>query len=95
MAGEIKFIDRAAESTEVRKILHPVVEEWFFGNQAFAFACAAVRTHFAQEAGLTVIQFKTILGLSRKEAVLLLELMDQHGLTFRQGEARMLRHELE
>ena len=32
MAGEIKFIDRAAESTEVRKILHPVVEEWFFGK---------------------------------------------------------------
>ena len=66
-------------------------EEWFFSLQALSQAEEAVTIHFQTEASLSVIQFKNILSLSRKEAVLLLEILDQQGLTYRQGEARLFK----
>lgn len=47
--------------------------------------------HFAGAATITVLEFKALSGMARKQAVLLLEHFDQVGLTRRQGDARVLR----
>jgi selenocysteine-specific elongation factor len=49
-----------------------------------------VGRHFAAAASLTVIEFKSLGVLARKQAVLLLEHFDQIGLTRRKGDARVL-----
>jgi selenocysteine-specific elongation factor len=46
--------------------------------------------HFARAKSLTVIEFKELGGLARKQAILLLEHFDQIGLTRRAGDARVL-----
>ncbi|HEX8795869.1 MAG TPA: selenocysteine-specific translation elongation factor [Polyangiaceae bacterium] len=47
--------------------------------------------HFARARTLTVIEFKELSGLSRKQAILVLEHFDHLGLTRREGDARVLR----
>jgi selenocysteine-specific elongation factor len=47
--------------------------------------------HFAGARTLTVIEFKALTGLARKQAVAMLEHFDQLGLTRREGDARVLR----
>jgi selenocysteine-specific elongation factor len=51
---------------------------------------ARVKQHFAAKPTLTVIEFKELGALPRKQAVLLLEHFDQVGLTLRKGDARIL-----
>jgi selenocysteine-specific elongation factor len=47
--------------------------------------------HFAAAPTVSVVQFKELAGLPRKQAVAMLEHFDQLGLTRRQGDARVLR----
>jgi selenocysteine-specific elongation factor len=47
--------------------------------------------HFAGARTLTVIEFKALTGLARKQAVAMLEHFDRLGLTRREGDVRVLR----
>jgi hypothetical protein len=49
-----------------------------------------VALHLARSASITVIEFKALAALPRKQAVLLLEHFDQTGLTRRVGDTRVL-----
>jgi selenocysteine-specific elongation factor len=62
----------------------------WFASELVEGLRARVVGHFAAAKSLTVIEFKTMGGLARKQAVLLLEHFDQVGLTRRAGEARVL-----
>jgi hypothetical protein len=47
--------------------------------------------HFGGARTLSVIEFKALTGLARKQAVAMLEHFDALGLTRREGDARVLR----
>ena len=51
---------------------------------------AKLTLHLARSPSITVIEFKALGALARKQAILLLEHFDQTGLTRRRGEARVL-----
>jgi len=49
---------------------------------------AATRAHLASHGALTVAEFKTLFGLTRRHAIPLLEYLDRTGITRREGEVR-------
>jgi selenocysteine-specific elongation factor len=65
-------------------------ELWFHASVVKA-ARDRLEAHFASSPTVTVIQFKDLAGLARKQAVAMLEHFDQVGLTRRQGDARVRR----
>ncbi len=68
--------------------------ELWFAAEVLAEARRRLLGHFASQgagATVTVVQFKELAGLARKQAVAMLEHFDQLGLTRRQGDARVLR----
>jgi selenocysteine-specific elongation factor len=86
-AGELRAaLQRLArEGTAVR-----LGELWFSAN-VVAEARRRALDHFAKARTLTVIEFKELAGLARKQAILVLEHFDHLGLTRREGDARVLR----
>ena len=50
-----------------------------------------LETHFRQSRRMMASEFRDLLGTSRKYAVPLLEWLDSHGVTIRDGDYRMLR----
>jgi selenocysteine-specific elongation factor len=56
---------------------------------ALELAVGAIRTWFSTRVELAVGDLKELLGLTRKHAIPLLELLDQRGLTARKGNARV------
>jgi selenocysteine-specific elongation factor len=52
---------------------------------------ARIETHFREHERMTASQFRDMLGTSRKYAVPLLEWLDVHGVTIRDGDYRKLR----
>ncbi len=88
--------------TELRAALQKLAREgasvrlgelWFAG-EVVAEARRRLLAHFAAQgagATVTVVQFKELASLARKQAVAMLEHFDQLGLTRRQGDARVLR----
>ncbi|MDX2469714.1 MAG: selenocysteine-specific translation elongation factor [SAR324 cluster bacterium] len=66
-------------------------EKYFFSAQAIDQAWANLEEYFHEHKEITVITFKERLHLSRKEAVLILELFDEQGKTQRAGDLRSLR----
>jgi selenocysteine-specific elongation factor len=56
---------------------------------ALELAVGAIRTWFSTRVELAVGDLKEMLGLTRKHAIPLLELLDQRGLTARKGNARV------
>jgi len=65
--------------------------ELWFSATVVAEAQRRALEHFAKARTLTVIEFKELAGLSRKQAILVLEHFDHLGLTRREGDARVLR----
>ena len=50
-----------------------------------------LREHCAQNANITLAQFRDVIGTSRKYALALLEYFDRQGITRKEGDARVLR----
>jgi selenocysteine-specific elongation factor len=65
--------------------------ELWFSATVVADARRRALDHFAKARTLTVIEFKELAGLARKQAILVLEHFDHLGLTRREGDARVLR----
>ena len=65
--------------------------ELWFSAGVVAEARRRALEHFAKARTLTVIEFKDLAGLARKQAILVLEHFDHLGLTRREGDARVLR----
>ncbi len=66
-------------------------EKYFFSALAIDQAWENLDEYFQDHKEITVITFKERLHLSRKEAVLILELFDEQGKTQRTGDLRSLR----
>lgn len=75
----------AREATAVR------MGELWFAASIVDEARRRLLAHFASAPTVSVVQFKELAGLPRKQAVAMLEHFDQLGLTRRQGDARVLR----
>jgi selenocysteine-specific elongation factor len=65
--------------------------ELWFASGVLDEARRKLQGHFASARSLTVIEFKALTGLARKQAVAMLEHFDALGLTRREGDARVLR----
>ena len=65
--------------------------ELWFAQGVVDDARRRMGAHFAAARTLTVIEFKALTGLARKQAVAMLEHFDRLGLTRREGDARVLR----
>jgi len=65
--------------------------ELWFASGVLDDARRKLEGHFATARSLTVVEFKTLTGLARKQAVAMLEHFDALGLTRREGDARVLR----
>jgi selenocysteine-specific elongation factor len=86
-AGELRAALQklAREGTAVR------LGELWLSASVVAEARRRALDHFAKARTLTVIEFKELAGLARKQAILVLEHFDHLGLTRREGDARVLR----
>jgi selenocysteine-specific elongation factor len=62
----------------------------WFGERRLADLRAAVRAHLRSNPTLSVPAFKQLFSVSRKQAIPLLEDLDQQGVTRRQGDDRVL-----
>jgi selenocysteine-specific elongation factor len=62
----------------------------WFGGQELANLRAAVRAHLESHPTMSVPAFKQLFGISRKQAIPLLEELDHQGVTRRQGDERVL-----
>ena len=62
----------------------------WFHNTVVRQLESVLRVHLGAAGSMTVIDFKRVTGLPRKQAVLLLEHFDSRGVTRRQGDARVL-----
>ena len=65
--------------------------ELWFASGVLDEARRKMKEHFASARTLTVVEFKALTGLARKQAVAMLEHFDALGLTRREGDARVLR----
>ncbi len=63
----------------------------YFSKQAWRRAVEAVLDHIEREGSISTAQAKTMLGISRKYLIPLLEAMDKHRITVRVGEIRKAR----
>jgi selenocysteine-specific elongation factor len=88
-----------AKPAEARAILAKLAREGivvhagdlWFATRVVDDAQRRLVDHFSGARRLTVIEFKQLSGLARKQAILLLEHFDRVGLTRRDGDARVLR----
>ncbi|HEY3821729.1 MAG TPA: selenocysteine-specific translation elongation factor [Polyangiaceae bacterium] len=65
--------------------------ELWFASRVIDEARRKLTGHFTTSRSLTVVEFKALTGLARKQAVAMLEHFDAIGLTRREGDARVLR----
>jgi selenocysteine-specific elongation factor len=65
--------------------------EIWFASEIVQEARRRMADHFVRAQTLSVVEFKSLTGLARKQAVLMLEHFDRLGLTRRQGDARVAR----
>ncbi|HEX4012740.1 MAG TPA: selenocysteine-specific translation elongation factor [Candidatus Cybelea sp.] len=83
-------IGKAFDTMLARGTLVKVGDDLYRGAQIGRIV-ARVRAHFEKNSTLTASQFRDLLGSSRKYAVPLLEWLDAHGVTIRNGDVRTLR----
>jgi selenocysteine-specific elongation factor len=85
-------LDRArAALTELgKKSLARRLSGLWFGEKRLADLRAAVRAHLRKHPTMSVPAFKELFGVSRKQAIPLLEDLDHQGVTRRQGDDRVL-----
>jgi selenocysteine-specific elongation factor len=88
----------ASPVKEVRAIVAKLVREgdavragelWFW-RPAVDDLRQRVVAHISQAARITIAEFKDLSGLGRKQAIVLLELLDREGTTRREGDDRVL-----
>jgi selenocysteine-specific elongation factor len=61
----------------------------WFSEQQLETLRAKVRTHFRTHSAMSVPEFKELAGISRKQAIPLLEQLDREGTTRRKGDERL------
>ena len=61
-----------------------------YHSTAYARACEAAKTHFAENETITLAQMRDLLGTSRKYALAILEYFDKTGITKKEGDFRRL-----
>ena len=81
---------RAALSGLARKDEARRLSGMWFGERALAELRAAVRAYLHRHSIMSVPMFKQLFGVSRKQAIPLLEDLDHQGVTRRQGDERVL-----
>ena len=81
---------RAILAKLVRDAIAVHVGDLWFSRDVVEDARGRAVAYLAAEKRLTVIEFKELAGLPRKQAILLLEHFDRVGLTRREGDARVL-----
>lgn len=75
-----------------QKIIVPVATDLYYLKETLQAIELNLREYFESEEKLSVIDFKSRLGIGRKHAVDLLEWFDRQGITLRKEEYRILRH---
>jgi selenocysteine-specific elongation factor len=88
--GAIAGIAKAFETMLSQGMLVKIGDDLYRGSQ-IARIRDRVESHFRDHDRLTAAQFRDLLGTSRKYAVPLLEWLDAHGVTIRDGDYRTLR----
>lgn len=83
-------ISKAFDTMLARGALVKVGPDLYRGSQ-IAEIRARVESHLRERRQMTAAEFRDILGTSRKYAVPLLEWMDSHAVTVRNGDYRTLR----
>jgi selenocysteine-specific elongation factor len=81
---------KAFDTMLARGMLVKVGDDLYRGSQ-IARIVARVEAHLQQYGQMTAAAFRDLLGTSRKYAVPLLEWLDSHGVTLRNGDFRILR----
>jgi len=83
-------LSKAFDTMLAEGALVKVGDDLYRGSQ-IAQIRARVEAHFDQHPRMTAAEFRDLLGTSRKYAVPLLEWLDSHGVTVRDGDYRRLR----
>jgi selenocysteine-specific elongation factor len=83
-------ISKAFDTMLARGTLVKVSDDLYRGSQVERIK-ARVRAHLAEHERMTAADFRDLLGTSRKYAVPLLEWLDGHAVTIREGDYRTLR----
>lgn len=68
-----------------------VTQDMYFDKQVLGRAEAQIRQHLESHEGMTVSDFRQLVGTSRKYALPLLNWFDSRGLTRREGDLRVLK----
>jgi selenocysteine-specific elongation factor len=85
LEGVHAALGRLAKAGEARRL-----SGLWFGEQKLVNLRVAVRSHLLCHPTLSVVVFKELFSVSRKQAIPLLEDLDHQGITKRQGDERVL-----
>jgi selenocysteine-specific elongation factor len=88
--AHLRGISKAFDTMLTRGALVKVGQDLYRGSQ-IAGVRARVDAHLNEKGRMTAAEFRDLLGASRKYAVPLLEWLDAHGVTIRNGDYRTLR----
>ena len=89
-ASRVPGIAKAFDTLLSQGAFVKVGDDLYRGSQ-IALIHERIASHFCENARMTAAEFRDMLGTSRKYAVPLLEWMDSHGVTIRDGDYRKLR----
>ncbi len=87
---QLRGVQRAFDTMLAQGTLVKVGDDLYRGAQIGRIK-ARVELHLGENARMTAAEFRDLLGTSRKYAVPLLEWLDAHGVTLRDGDYRTLR----
>ena len=65
-------------------------DSMYMGRKSYDRMIGLLRAHFSKKEGMTVAEFRDMLGTTRKYALPLLEHLDSNGVTLRVGDQRKL-----
>lgn len=88
--SHLNGLSKAFDAMLAQGALVKVGDDLYRGSQ-IAQIRARLEAHFGQHDRMTAADFRDLLGTSRKYAVPLLEWLDSHGVTIRDGDFRRLR----
>jgi selenocysteine-specific elongation factor len=88
--SQLMGLSKAFDTMIARGALVKVGDDLYRGSQ-IAQIRARIEAHFQQHDRMSAAEFRDMLGTSRKYAVPLLEWLDAHGVTIRNGDYRTLR----
>jgi selenocysteine-specific elongation factor len=88
--SRIAGLSKAFDTMLARGVFVKIGDDLYRGSQV-ATIRERVEAHFRRHERMTAAEFRDILGTSRKYAVPLLEWLDVHGVTIRNGDFRTLR----